>query len=142
MESHLLISTHFTRDNNSSNYILSASNNLINEVRENDNNSSNYILTASKALTQTPTAMVAARGSLHFLCRCSHAVSGVYHCVCVCLGPVLASRAPSPPAASSASWWGLGQVPISGWSYVGVGPDRGLRGGGRRGQCEEWSRRS
>ena len=32
-------------------------------------------------------------------------------------------------------------VPIAGWSYVGVGPVRGLRGGGRRGWCEEWDRR-
>jgi hypothetical protein len=37
-------------DNNSSNYILTASNNLINKVKENDNNSSNYILTASNNL--------------------------------------------------------------------------------------------
>jgi len=33
-----------------SNYVLSASNNLINKIRENDNNSSNYILTASNNL--------------------------------------------------------------------------------------------
>ena len=26
-------------------------------------------------------------------------------------------------------------------SYGGVGPERGLRGGGRRGWCEEWARR-
>jgi len=37
-------------DNNSSNYILTASNNLINKIRENDNNASNYILTASNNL--------------------------------------------------------------------------------------------
>ena len=37
-------------DNNSSNYTLTASNNLINKIRENDNNSSNYILTASNNL--------------------------------------------------------------------------------------------
>ena len=37
-------------DENSSNYILTASNNLINKVRENDENSSNYILTASNNL--------------------------------------------------------------------------------------------
>jgi hypothetical protein len=28
-----------------------------------------------------------------------------------------------------------GLVPISGWSYGGVGPERGLRGGGRRRWC-------
>ena len=37
-------------DNNTSNYILTASNNLINKVKENENNSSNYILTASNNL--------------------------------------------------------------------------------------------
>jgi hypothetical protein len=37
-------------DNNTSNYILTASNNLINKVKENDNNTSNYILTASNNL--------------------------------------------------------------------------------------------
>jgi len=35
----------------------------------------------------------------------------------------------------------LGRVPIAGWSLGGVGPDRGLSGGGRRGWCEEWARR-
>ncbi len=54
------------------------------------------------------------------------------------LGPVLASRAPSPTAAA---WRGRGRVPIAGWSLGGVGPDRGLRGGGSRGWCEEWARR-
>jgi hypothetical protein len=34
-----------------------------------------------------------------------------------------------------------GRVPIAGWSYGGVGPEKGLRGGGRRGWCEEWARR-
>jgi hypothetical protein len=29
----------------------------------------------------------------------------------------------------------------SGVEYGGVGPERGLRGGGRRGWCEEWARR-
>ena len=48
-------------------------------------------------------------------------------------GPVLASRAPSPPAAAAAAKRGRGQVPIAGWSLGGVGPDRGLRGGGRGG---------
>jgi hypothetical protein len=57
----------------------------------------------------------------------------------VCLGPVLASRDPSPPAAAEAAW--RGRVPIEGWRYVRVGPERGLRGGGRRGWCEEWARR-
>jgi hypothetical protein len=39
------------------------------------------------------------------------------------------------------SWRGRGLVPIEGWSCGGVGPERGLRGGGRRGWCEEWARR-
>jgi len=30
---------------------------------------------------------------------------------------------------------------LRGWSLGGVGPGRGLRGGGRRGWCEEWARR-
>jgi len=30
---------------------------------------------------------------------------------------------------------------MAGWSYGGVGPVRGLRGGERRGWCEEWARR-
>ncbi len=71
----------------------------------------------------------------------SRDVEGVSQCVRVCLGPVLASRVPSPPAAAAAAWRGLGLVPIAGWSLVRVGPDRGLRGGGRRGWCEEWARR-
>jgi hypothetical protein len=37
-------------DSNASNYILTTSNNLINKVMENDNNSSNYILTTSNNL--------------------------------------------------------------------------------------------
>jgi hypothetical protein len=41
--------------------------------------------------------------------------------VCVCLGPVLASRATSLPAAAVASWRGWGLVHINGWSYDGVG---------------------
>jgi hypothetical protein len=56
------------------------------------------------------------------------------------LGPVLASRAPSPPAAAAAALLGRGRVPLR-WTFGGVGPDRGLRGGGRRGWCEEWARR-
>jgi hypothetical protein len=48
--------------------------------------------------------------------------------VCVGLGPVLASHAPSPPAAATAAWRGRSLVPIAGWSYGGVGPERGLRG--------------
>ncbi len=36
-------------------------------------------------------------------------------------------------------WRGQGRVHIAGWSYGGVGPVRGLRGGGRRGWCEEWA---
>jgi hypothetical protein len=46
-----------------------------------------------------------------------------------------------PPAAASATWRGRGLVPIAGWSLGGVGSDRSLRGGGRRGWCEEWARR-
>ncbi len=34
-----------------------------------------------------------------------------------------------------------GRVPIERWSCGGVGPARGLPGGGRRGWCEEWARR-
>ncbi len=71
----------------------------------------------------------------------SRAVAGVSQRVCVGLGPVLASHAPSPPAAAAAAWRGRGRVPIAGWSYGGVGPERGLRGGGRRGWCVEWARR-
>jgi hypothetical protein len=60
---------------------------------------------------------------------------------CVCLGPVLSSRAPSPPAAAAAAWRERGLVPIVGWSYGGVELERGLWGGGRRGWCAEWARR-
>jgi hypothetical protein len=38
-------------DSNASNYILTTSNNLINKVKENDNNTSNYILTTSNILS-------------------------------------------------------------------------------------------
>ena len=71
----------------------------------------------------------------------SRAVAGVSQRVRVGLGPVLASRAPSPTAAAAAAWQGRGRVPIAGWSLVGVEPDRGLRGRGRRGWCEKWARR-
>jgi hypothetical protein len=71
----------------------------------------------------------------------SRAVAGVSLLVCVGLGPVLASHATSLPAAAATAWRGRGRVPIAGWSYVGVGPERGLRGGGRRGWYEEWARR-
>ena len=71
----------------------------------------------------------------------SRAVTGVSLHVCVGLGPALASHAPSLPAAAAAAWRGRGRVPIVGWSCVGVGPETGLRGGGRRGWCEEWARR-
>jgi hypothetical protein len=69
----------------------------------------------------------------------SRAVAGVSRHVCVCLGPVLASHATSLPAAAAAAWAGRGRVHIAEWSYGGVGPVRGLRGGGRRGWCEEWA---
>jgi hypothetical protein len=62
---------------------------------------------------------------------CSSDVEGVLLHVCVSLGPVLASHAQSPPAAATADWRGQGRVPITGWSYGGVGQERGLRGGGR-----------
>jgi len=55
-------------------------------------------------------------------------VAGVSQRVRVGLGPVLASCAPSPPAAAAAAWRGRGRVPIAGWSLGGGGPDRGLRG--------------
>jgi hypothetical protein len=71
----------------------------------------------------------------------SRAVAGVSLQVYVCLGPVLASHATSPPAAAAAAWRGRGRVHIAGWSYGGGGPVRGLRGGGRMGWCEEWARR-
>jgi hypothetical protein len=48
---------------------------------------------------------------------------------CVGLGPVLDSHAPSLPATAAAAWRGRGRVPIAGWSYGRVGPERGLRGG-------------
>ena len=54
---------------------------------------------------------------------------------------LLASHSPSPSAAVAAAWRGRGRVPIAGWSYGGVGPERGLWGGGRREWCEEWARR-
>ena len=66
----------------------------------------------------------------------SRAVAGLSQHVCVCLGPVLASHDPSLLAAAAAAWRGRGRVPIAGWSYGGVGPERGLRGstkGARRG---------
>ena len=69
----------------------------------------------------------------------SRAVARVLQHVCVGLGPVLASHA--PPAAAAVAWWGRGLVPIAGWSYGGVGPERGLPGGGRRGWCEGRARR-
>jgi hypothetical protein len=70
----------------------------------------------------------------------SRAVAGVLQRVRVGLGPVLASPAPSPPAAAVAAWLRRGRVPIAGWSLGRVGPDTGLRGGGRREWCEEWAR--
>ncbi len=62
----------------------------------------------------------------------SRAVAGVSLHVCVGLGPVLASHAPSPPAAAAAAWRGLGRVPIAGWSCGGVGP-KGVFGGEEEG---------
>jgi hypothetical protein len=38
-------------------------------------------------------------------------------------------------------WFGgFGSSLHSGSNLGGVGPERGLRGGGRRGWCEEWAR--
>ena len=48
-------------------------------------------------------------------------------------GPVLASHATSLPPAAAAAWRGQGRVHIAGWSYGGVGPVRGLRGGRKKG---------
>jgi len=61
-------------------------------------------------------------------------------------GRSLRSRAVAGCRSASASAWGpawrgRGRVPIAGWSYGGVGPDRGLWGGEWRGWCEEWARR-
>ena len=84
----------------------------------------------------------------------SRAAAGVSQHVCVCLGPVQASHAPSPPAAAAAACCcrgrlagaitGAGSGSHSGvelWrSSTGKGSS-GVRGGGRRGWCEEWARR-
>jgi hypothetical protein len=59
----------------------------------------------------------------------------------VCLGPVLASRAPSPSAVAAADCRGRGWVPIAGWSLGGVGPGRVFGGEEEGGWCEEWARR-
>jgi hypothetical protein len=40
----------------------------------------------------------------------SSAVAGVSLHLCVCLGPVLVSHAPSPPAAAAAAWRGRGSL--------------------------------
>jgi hypothetical protein len=65
---------------------------------------------------------------------------GLLSGVCIGPGPVLASRALFPPAAAAAARRRRGLVSIAERSSGGVGPDRGLRGGGRRGLCEEWAR--
>jgi hypothetical protein len=62
----------------------------------------------------------------------SHAVSGLSQRVRVGLGPVLASRAPSPPAAAAAALRGRGRVPITGWSLGGGGLNK-LFGGEEEG---------
>ena len=41
----------------------------------------------------------------------SRAVAGVSLHICVCLGPVQASHAPSPPAAAAAAWRGGVEFP-------------------------------
>jgi hypothetical protein len=51
----------------------------------------------------------------------SRAVAGVSQHVCDCLGPVLASLAPSPPAAAAAAWRGRGRVPMAGCNCGGKG---------------------
>jgi len=44
-------------------------------------------------------------------------------------------------SAGAGTVWGGGVLLfILGSSLGGVGPERGLRGGGRRGWCEEWAR--
>jgi hypothetical protein len=81
-------------------------------------------------------------GWLSFGCGCSvvsgrplrsRAVAGVSQHVSVGLGPVLVSRAPSPPAAAAAAWRGRGRVPMAGWSLGGVGPGREPSGGRKKG---------
>ena len=62
----------------------------------------------------------------------SRAMAGVSLHVCVGLGPVLASHAPSPPAAAAAAWRGRGRVPIAGWSCGGV-DRKGVFGGEEEG---------
>ena len=64
----------------------------------------------------------------------SRDVSGVSQHVCVCLGPVLASHAPSQPAAAVAYCRGWGLIPIAGWSYVSLWLSRTRKGssGGRK----------
>ena len=47
-----LINKVIENDENASNYILTSSNNLINKVKENDENASNYILTTSNLISQ------------------------------------------------------------------------------------------
>ena len=47
----------------------------------------------------------------------SRAVAGVSQRVCVGLKPVLASCAPSPPAAAAAAWQGRGLVPHCGVEF-------------------------
>ncbi len=71
---------------------------------------------------------------MSFICSCRNKkYINTSVSACQCLGPVLASHALSPSAAASAACQGWGRVPIAGWSYDRVGPERGLRGGGRRG---------
>ncbi len=48
----------------------------------------------------------------------SRVVSGVSQHVCVGLGPVLASHAPSSTAAAAAAWRGRGRVPMLGGVWV------------------------
>jgi hypothetical protein len=70
---------------------------------------------------------------------CRSAVSGVSARVRVGPGPVLASRVLPRPrlAAAAAARRRRGRVPIAERSLGGVGSDRVLRGGGRRGLCED-----
>ena len=71
-----------------------------------------------------------ARGSAHWgVCRCGSAWASKRSRVG--LGPVLASRAPSPPAAAAAAWRGRGRVPQCG---VEIGRSRTSEGslGGRK----------
>ena len=72
--------------------------------------------------------------TLHVLCKDTGT-----HCVCMhrcgSLRPL-----PSPPPISGGEAWTTGITSRFTYAVGGVGPVRGLRGGGRGGWCEEWAR--